>query len=327
MKGERSRGAAWLLRGCSWSAREPEWPSTTVAAPVGPTRRVVLASTLGALAGCASGAHRNHQAPLRVVTWNIRHGAGKDGRVDLVRTARVLAALEPDLVLLQEVDRGCRRSGGVDQAAELGVALGMTALFGAHREFDGGEYGLAILSRLEPVSSRTLPLTAAPRPLIALEARWRVPGSELVSDRRTLLEHADGAFEKRAPRPHRQDDPAHGMELRTVCVHLVDTVEERTAEARAVRAALEAEPGPALVAGDFNGPRATPPLDVFEGWTIVEPTAPRDTFPADAPVREIDFVVLSPDLSSEGAWVVPETEASDHRPVVTSLRPFTWRSD
>lgn len=75
---------------------------------------------------------------LRVVSYNIRHGAGMDGRVDLARTAAVLRALSPDLVALQEVDERVKRSGGVDQAQQLGEALGMQARFTSFMDYQGG---------------------------------------------------------------------------------------------------------------------------------------------------------------------------------------------
>ena len=85
---------------------------------------------------------------LRVVSSNIRHGVGMDGKLDLDRTAAVLRRLEPDLVALQEVDERCRRSGGVDQAAALGKALGMAHRFGEFMDHDGepGSESLAVLA-------------------------------------------------------------------------------------------------------------------------------------------------------------------------------------
>lgn len=56
-------------------------------------------------------------ATLRVLTYNIHHGEGTDGRFDLSRTAGLIATAEPDLVALQEVDQGTDRAGGVDQVA------------------------------------------------------------------------------------------------------------------------------------------------------------------------------------------------------------------
>jgi endonuclease/exonuclease/phosphatase family metal-dependent hydrolase len=56
---------------------------------------------------------------LKIVTWNIERGAEFDP------VLRVLRTLDADILLLQEVDRGCRRTGGRDVARDLALALGM----------------------------------------------------------------------------------------------------------------------------------------------------------------------------------------------------------
>ena len=52
---------------------------------------------------------------VRVLTYNIHHGEGMDGKIDLERIAAVIKRLEPDVVALQEVDVKTTRSQGVDQ--------------------------------------------------------------------------------------------------------------------------------------------------------------------------------------------------------------------
>ena len=90
--------------------------------------------------------------PLRIVTWNIERG------VRFNKIVAALKALEPDVVLLQEVDRGCKRSGKVDVARELGHALGMNWVTGGEFQEIGeangsapAVTGQAILSR-SPIS-------------------------------------------------------------------------------------------------------------------------------------------------------------------------------
>ena len=69
---------------------------------------------------------------LRVATYNIRHGRGLDGRIDLERVAAAIEALGADVVLLQEVDQGTRRAAGVDQARELGRLTGRSRARNTH---------------------------------------------------------------------------------------------------------------------------------------------------------------------------------------------------
>lgn len=121
----------------------------------------------------------------RVATWNIRHGLGPDGRVDLERTAREIAALGADVIALQEVDVAFgARSAHEDQAARLGALLGMSVAFGAALdlppEHDGAprrRYGVALLTRHEIVSSRMHPLPGAPLDAEA-DAQAGAPGAD-----------------------------------------------------------------------------------------------------------------------------------------------------
>jgi endonuclease/exonuclease/phosphatase family metal-dependent hydrolase len=70
---------------------------------------------------------------VRAVTFNARHGVGVDRRLDLERTAALLARLRPDVAGLQELDDGAERSGRIDQAVWLGRALGMQVASGPAR--------------------------------------------------------------------------------------------------------------------------------------------------------------------------------------------------
>ncbi|WP_262677294.1 endonuclease/exonuclease/phosphatase family protein [Paenibacillus sp. J5C2022] len=89
---------------------------------------------------------------LRVLSYNIHHGAGTDGKLNLGRIADVIKSANPDVVAVQEVDVKVPRSGKVDQAAELGRLTGMHVVFGKAIELSGGAYGLAVLSNY-PIKS------------------------------------------------------------------------------------------------------------------------------------------------------------------------------
>ena len=120
------------------------------------------------------------ERPLRIVSYNIRHGRGVDDSVDLARTARVLRDLAPDIVGLQEVDRDVRRSGSVDEAATIGAMLGMSHAFGAFMPYEGGEYGLAILSRFPITRATAIRLPDGNEPRVALAAELRLPDGRAV---------------------------------------------------------------------------------------------------------------------------------------------------
>src|SRR5207248_6293546 len=95
---------------------------------------------------------------IRVLTYNVHHGEGRDGEVDLARLSRVISSAEPDLVALQEVDIGTERTDMVNQVAELARLTGMYAQFGKAMDYMGGGYGVAVLSRWSFLTTENQPL-------------------------------------------------------------------------------------------------------------------------------------------------------------------------
>lgn len=232
------------------------------------------------------------QATLRVAVYNVKHGLGMDSVIDLERVAEVLRPLDADVITLQEIDRGVERSGGVDQARRLGELLGMTAHFGDFMPYQGGEYGMAVLSRLPVIGVTNHRLPDGDEPRSALEVRVEV-GPE-------------------------------GRSASVVGVHLYRTPEERLAQATALDDALKDAGHPVILAGDFNSRRGDRILRFLESadWFVLDKKGPADTFPSDAPAREIDFVMLRPASAFEVVEhrVVDERVASDHRPLFAVLR-------
>ncbi len=84
---------------------------------------------------------------LRVLTYNIHHGAGTDGVLDLSRIASIISAANPDIVSLQECDNGVPRTNNVDEVARLAQLTGMQSYFAKARPLDGGSYGDGVLLR------------------------------------------------------------------------------------------------------------------------------------------------------------------------------------
>ena len=95
---------------------------------------------------------------LRIMTYNIQHGAGMDDVIDLNRQAKVIGDATPDVVGLQEVDSCVKRSNRVHQVAVLAKSLGMYSTFGPAIPLTGGKYGVAILSKEKPLSYHNIPL-------------------------------------------------------------------------------------------------------------------------------------------------------------------------
>ena len=248
----------------------------------------MLLPLLVSLFGC----HRSQPVELRVLSYNIRHGEGMDHRVDLERIAAVIRSTNADLVALQEVDRGTARTDRVDQPARLAALTGMQAVFEKNIDFQGGEYGNAVLSRLPITTHRNHPLP-----------------KEHPGEQRGLLE------------VHVQ---ANGHPLVFMATHFDYHPEdaERLASVDMLKSLL-ADQGnvPVIVTGDLN---SSPDSAVIQHMSqflrdVCGPaTAAIPTFPADQPDVRIDYMFYTDqtNLRVIDYRVVEEPMASDHRPIL-----------
>lgn len=225
--------------------------------------------------------------PIKVLSWNLHHGAGADGKVDLVRIADFIRKQDADVVALQEVDNQCARSGKVDQAAELAKLTGLHGAFGAAMPYDGGHYGQAILSKHPIAKTEVVRLPGEGEPRIGFVAEIRIP---------------DGSLTFVSTHFHHR------------------SAEDRVAQAKELLAMLEKIPGPIVVAGDLNAFPGSPPLALFtEPWFHVKKQAPAATCPADQPKSEIDHFFARGLVQTQDAVVLDESVSSDHRPILAVL--------
>ena len=95
---------------------------------------------------------------VKFMSYNIRNGRGADDVQDLGRIAEVIGRVAPDVVALQEVDSVTGRMNGCFIPEKLGRMTGMHARFCRAIDYDGGGYGIGLLSRAEPPSVRRIPL-------------------------------------------------------------------------------------------------------------------------------------------------------------------------
>jgi endonuclease/exonuclease/phosphatase family metal-dependent hydrolase len=239
---------------------------------------------------------------LRVLSWNIHKGIG--GLDRRYRPERVIAVLEhyaPDLVLLQEVDDGVRRSRGDRQVDLIGRALGIQ-----HRTFfpnvkvrGGGVYGNAVLSRYPIAAARNLDLT--------------YPGRKCRSAHYAAVH---------VPRPH-------GGRPRSVHVfnlHLGLAGFERRWQLERFFAdhpfAGLPERAPVIVGGDFNDVWGQLGRSFFEPAGFHVPERSARTFPAWAPVRALDAIYVRGDqrvLHLFRSHLRAARFASDHLPLYAEI--------
>lgn len=240
-----------------------------------------LSFALGLLTGCQP----QQVKSLKLMSYNIRNGIGLDDSVNYQRISAVIVEEAPQVVALQEVDSVTGRSKGVDVLALLGQETQLHPTYAAAIPFDGGKYGIGILSKEKPLSVRQLAL----------------PGRE---EARVLLlaEFDDYLF---------------------ASTHLSLTTEDRMASLSLIREVSAVANKPFFIAGDWNAEPQSPFIeDLTRDFVLLTDTADY-TYPADMPNRCIDYIagyaakVCS--FSKDTSYVSEEPLASDHRPVVSVI--------
>ena len=231
-------------------------------------------------------------APVRTVSYNIKRGYGNDDKTDLSRATNVLKRLNPDVVGLQEIDFNARRSGNVNQAAVMGKELGMHAAFGPFMDFQGGQYGMAVLTRYPIRSVELVKLPKGNEPRIALAVEVLLP-----NDQRMMI----------------------------VNVHF-DWVRDDTfrfAQASELKKYLNKLEMPYILLGDFNDRLGSRTLNLLSDGMVEadKPESDHFTIPSDNPRSEIDFIFVAPEQrwTVKTTRVIDEPVASDHRPVFSEL--------
>lgn len=265
--------------------------------------RLIAALAAIVVTVAAFGAPALAPGPIRVLVFNIHAGKDAAGKPNLEGVAALVRSTRADLVLLQEVDRNTARSGSVDQVAALAQATGYGTAFGPSLlHYDGGEYGVAILARA--IGFRT----TSPLPVVPVQTR--AGGSN--EPRVALVAFAPlNGTTWHAIDTHL--DPAEGSARTQEVAHLIDVFRDQAASHE-----------PVVVGGDFNSTPDDPVLaplkaaGLRDAW-IECGEGSGVTYPADKPVKRIDYLFLSGDLHCAKAEVV-DSAVSDHRPLLVSLK-------
>ncbi|MEK6478406.1 endonuclease/exonuclease/phosphatase family protein [Catalinimonas sp. 4WD22] len=237
---------------------------------------------------------------LRVMVYNVHHcnPPSEADKIDVEAIAETIREQNPDLVALQEIDVMTGRSGKNDQAKMLADHLEMYYYFGKAIDHDGGEYGVAILSRFPISKKQTYPLPTQEgtggEPRVLATVKVQLPD---------------------------------GKSLRFGSTHL-DAQKENTnrlLQIRKIGELVSDEELPIVIAGDFNAPPQSEVIEILDQHfqRTCKDCAP--TIPVLKPTKAIDFIAFRPKASFEVLQhqVVSETYASDHLPVIAVLRLVT----
>ena len=222
---------------------------------------------------------------IRVMTYNIHNGTGIDNKLDYNRIADVITQIAPDVVALQELDSVTNRSNGVDVTSHLSSLTAMYPYYSASIPYDGGKYGIAVLSKTKPLSYKTFPL----------------PGREEARSL-LLLEFRDYIF---------------------CCTHFSLNADDRFASVDIINNVIKNYEKPVILAGDINAtPNSTVLKKFSQNWTVLSDTA-RFTYSADNPKETIDYILgYNTKEYSYSVWrrQVFSTLASDHLPLFADIR-------
>ncbi|MEP7002176.1 MAG: endonuclease/exonuclease/phosphatase family protein, partial [bacterium] len=253
---------------------------------------------------------RPHGAPspkdspdARVLIYNIHAGKDAPGVDNLTRVAELIRSTNADIVLLQEVDKGTKRSNNVDQPAVLAAQTGLHVAFGSALDYDGGKYGVATLSRWPIVKDTLFHLPVDP-------AQTRAGGStEPRGALRIMVESPKGP-------------------LAVINTHLdasaVDRWRRQEADSiTSLVAQTQRDVAMVIAGGDFNSEPESAVHVAVRGAGL------RDswmecagglglTYPDGIPVKRIDYLFLTGNIHCSSAQVI-NTRLSDHRPVLVEL--------
>ncbi|GBU10093.1 hypothetical protein AwWohl_12310 [Gammaproteobacteria bacterium] len=239
---------------------------------------------------------------LKIMTYNIAAGAN-NFKVDLALTAATIKELSPDIIALQEVDRNTKRSGNLDQAEILSKLTGYNVIFGKAIDFDGGEYGIAVLSKHPIKHLDTQKLPSGDEELrIALYTEVIIEGYP--SPITFINTHLDW-----------HENPA----IRLAQVYAIN---EKSLDIRDIK----------ILAGDFNDVDLSDThAQLRRYWDSVFPIGMNHrTWPADNPEIGIDYIYTNKAQIWQAITTVPNqpltnndiqwNKVSDHLPVITILK-------
>ena len=235
---------------------------------------------------------------INIMTYNIHHGVGIDGKFDLVRIAQLIKDHNIDIAAFQEVDIETERVDGINLLDSLAALTEMKWKFGETLEFQGGEYGNGILTNLPILhfESEKFNMVTENEQRAFMKLQVQVAGDTLVF----VNTHFD----------HKEDD----MERKNLAVQLIKELNEVKK--------------PVIICGDLNDIPESKTLEILKKdfidvWILIK-RKEKNTYPADIPKRRIDYILTSIKHTAHGklrpiSIEVLESAASDHLPVIMEV--------
>lgn len=231
---------------------------------------------------------------LELLTYNIHHGVGIDGRLNLDRIARVIDKSDAEIIGLNEVDMGRRRSGFKNQTAYLAEKLNMNYAYGPGKNGFPGSYGNAVLTKYPIISTENIALPHSNRD---------------TKESRSLLKTEIEISENRS--------------IYILLTHLSLDRNEREEQFRWINNYIKNLKTPCILMGDFNAGLLELKNYLDEDKRSLRPLLSGvKTYPASNPISGIDLYFSDNRIQSIEGYTI-KTNASDHLPVYLKLRVYT----
>lgn len=256
--------------------------------------------------------YASNRPAVRIAQYNI--AAARISSIEAVTNA--IKALRADIVTLNEVDKNTARSGNVDQAAYIAQKLGMHYIFGKAIDFDGGEYGVAILSKFPIKTSEVVNLPngqeGIDEPRIVLIAEIEHPRFDTPVV--VMNTHLD----------YKEDHILQG--------HQITRINDLAVANIALKNIDDFTNKVKILAGDFNDTYNSNNIAELERyWDPVVANEPHKmrTWPASNPMADLDHIftsrgqrwlVRNVSVPSASEHKIDWAATSDHRPVVAELQ-------
>jgi len=231
---------------------------------------------------------------LKVLTYNIHIGQDAANKDQLRHIANFIKSSKADIVGLQEVDSVCNRSGKVDQMKFLAEYTGMHYAYARHFAFDGGSYGIGILSKL--------PLSDIKDHRIILTSSGKTD-----ADTRALLTASIVAGKTK-------------IMFGTVHLDYRDS-NSRLAQSEELVKIFGSRQLPVILTGDFNAEPGTKEMVNLQS-VFTDTGKDQDySYSAIKPVKKIDYVLVSSaHLAKSKKSIVFPVLLSDHLPVLSAIK-------
>ena len=221
---------------------------------------------------------------LRIMSYNVKNGGGKDGIKDIKRCGQLVREAQPDVVAVQEVDSVTRRNKFYVLGRMAEAAGGYHAYYGPTIPHSGGKYGIGVLTK-EPalsVAFHRLPCPKEPRGLLVVELN----------------------------------------KYYILCTHLSLSEPYRVESVAIIKDVVsKLKNKPVFIAGDMNAKPHSAPIVAFKEFAQLLTDDTKYTFPSDDPRNCIDYIFgVNGSFKVLKNYVFYDSLFSDHVPLYVDVK-------